>query len=150
MPLDRSVVGAVSEPAVYEIEKGHVRLFADAIGDPNPIYRDAAAARAAGFRNIPIPPTFGTIFRAGAEVRAKLGLDWRRILHGEQEFQYLGDVCVGDVITARLKIADIYERSGGSGSMEFIVQETDCVNQEGRLVMRQRSVTVYRGAKEGA
>lgn len=148
MPLDQSFIGAVSEPVVYEIEKGHIRLFADAIGDPNPIYRDVAAARAAGYRNIPVPPTFPTILRAGAEIRAKMNLDWRYILHGEQEFRYLGDICAGDVITARLKIADIYTKSGGSGKMDFIVQETDCTNQDGRLVMQQRSVTVYRWPKE--
>lgn len=150
MAIDRALVGLVSKPVVYEVDKSHIRHFAQAVGDPNPLYHDEAAARAAGYPSLVAPPTFATVFRAGADLREKMNLDWKRILHGEMEFRYHGVVCAGDTITAQARVADVYSKEGKSGGMDFLVTEIDCTNQKGEKVLTARSVTVIRRPKEGA
>jgi len=147
--VDPALVGAESAPATYDVEKGHIGRFVDAIGETNPIYTDAEAARAAGYPNIPAPPTFATAFRVGADLRERMRIDWRRILHGEMKFTYLAPVCVGDAITVTMRIGDLYEKDGKSGKMQFIVQDYDYVNRTGEKVMTAQSVTVYRERREG-
>ena len=56
--LDKSLIGRESEPVVHDVEKGAIRRFAEALGDPNPIYVDEEAARAAGYPALVAPPTF--------------------------------------------------------------------------------------------
>jgi hydroxyacyl-ACP dehydratase HTD2-like protein with hotdog domain len=65
-------------------------------------------------------------------------------LNGGNRFEYFEPVKVGDRITATGRIADVYEKTGGSGSLLFIVVETDYVNQEGRTVARLRGTTIRR------
>ena len=52
------VLGVESEPTVHEVERGAIRRFADAVGDPNPLYRDPDAARDAGYADVIAPPTY--------------------------------------------------------------------------------------------
>src|SRR5438477_40426 len=115
--LNRKFIGTTTGPVVYEVEKGHIRRFADAIGDPDPVYRDEAVARAAGHRAIPAPPTFPTALRP-EDPRAEMNIDFRKVLHGEQEYRYEQPLYAGDVVLVTAKIADIYERSGKSGVMD--------------------------------
>ena len=56
--LDRKNIGRISKPHTVEVEKGRLKFFAKAIGETNPIYTDESAARAAGYRSLPAPPTF--------------------------------------------------------------------------------------------
>ncbi len=108
------------------IERGPVRVFAAALGDPDPVYEADAA---------PAPPTFpfvmpywgslGTGGAAGLPIERLRG-PGRAILHGEQEFEYLRWPHVGDVLEGTSTITDVYEkeRSNG-GKLEFYVTETD-------------------------
>ena len=86
--IDRALIGLVSAPYGVEVEKGAVRRFADALGDPNPVYRDANAARAQGYGGIIAPPTFPVSFLAPEEPEWTRHLDRRRVLAGEQSFHY--------------------------------------------------------------
>ena len=88
MPIDRSYVGR-EYPAstTYEVGREHVRAFADALGDPNPLYRDRAAAQAAGHPDVVAPPTYLTVLtnRFGSEgpvADPALGLDYSLVVHG--------------------------------------------------------------------
>jgi hypothetical protein len=108
------------------IERGPVRVFADACKDAGTAYRDEVA---------PVPPTFpfvmpywgslGTGGAAGLPIE-KLRGPGRMILHGEQEFVYHRWPKVGDVLEGTGRISDVYEkeRSNG-GAMEFYVTDTD-------------------------
>src|ERR671936_250242 len=98
MTLDKSVIGRTSAPARAEVEKGHIRRFCEAIGDPNPIYYDEAAATAAGYRGIPAPPTFPIALRPH-DAREGLGIDMKKVLHGEQEIEYKRPLYAGDSVT---------------------------------------------------
>lgn len=123
-------VDAPSSEAV--VEAGHLRRFAEAIGDPNPRWREEA------------PPTF---LVALAPVMLHLseaeeyGHGW---LNGGNRFEYLEPVRAGDRVTATGRVADVYEKSGSSGNLLFIIFETDYFNQHGKLVARLRGTAIRR------
>ena len=144
--LDKSFIGKEYEPFSFEVEKGRIRQFAGAIGDNNPIYRDEAAAKAAGYRTIPAPPTFPYVAIMDADqafaVLRDIGADISRSLHGEQWFTYHAPLFAGDVVSGRQKIVDIFDKK--SGALEFIVTEVSLTNQAGEAVCDMKSVVVVR------
>jgi acyl dehydratase len=144
--LDRSLIGRESEPVVHEVEKGAIRRFAEALGDPNPIYVDEIAARAAGYPSLVAPPTFPVALTTNERFRHSLDLGTRSILHGEQQFEFTRPVVAGDRITVRSKVADVQERAGASGPMDVIVLEDEGRDDKGELVFRTRAMLILRRA----
>ena len=144
--LDKQLVGWTSPTSTVEVEKGRVRFFAQAIGETNSLYRDEEVARAAGYRSIPIPPTFlfclETENSSSSRLLEILNVGMDRILHGEQSFRYHRAVCAGDCITFQSKVSDIYSRKGGT--LEFIVLESTATNQDNVLVGEMRSSIIVR------
>ena len=144
--LDRSLIGRESEPVVHEVEKGAVRRFAEALGDPNPIYVDEVAARAAGYPSLVAPPTFPVALTTNERFRHSLDLGTRSILHGEQQFEFTRPVVAGDRITVKSKVADVQERAGASGPMDVIILEDEGRDEKGELVFRTRAMLILRRA----
>ncbi len=144
--LDRSLIGRESEPAVHEVEKGAIRRFAEALGDPNPLYVDEAAARAAGYPALVAPATFAVALTSNERFRHSLDLGTRSILHSEQQFEYARPIVAGDRITVRSKVADVQERAGASGPMDVIVIEDEGRDDAGALVFRTRATLILRRA----
>ena len=128
MPLNSELVGKSYPPVRYEVGREKLREFAEAVGETDPVYHDEQAAKAAGYRDIPAVPTFPIVlsFRAGQRVYGDpdLGLDYSRVVHGEQEFEYHRWPVVGDDLVAEGRIADVYERESKGRTMTFIVTET--------------------------
>ena len=145
--MDKSAIGRTGQPVTMVVELGKVREFARAIKDPNPIYFDEAyATREAG--GIPVPPTFlmALGFWDDGRGRPRLEMDLRRVLHGEQEFEYLRPIHVGDVLTAVSKIENVFEKQGArGGTMTFGVTATEFRNQRGELVAISRSTVIETG-----
>lgn len=144
--IDRNWVGHELPPSVLPIERTRLRFFSKAIGETDPVYTDEAVARGAGYRDLPAPPTF--LFAAELDsgavdtLLAQLGVPLERLLHGEQGFTYHRPVCVGDTITVRSRIDDIYNKK--EGALEFIVKTSRATNQSGDLVAEMRTVLVCR------
>ena len=90
--------------APYEVSRVKIAEFADAIGDPNRVYRDLAAAQAAGYPDVIAPPTFAIVISMAASGTAiadpGLGIDYSMVVHGEQRFSYARPIHAGDVVTA--------------------------------------------------
>lgn len=144
--LNKEKIGHQFPSFSTDIETGRLRFFAKAIGEKNPIYTDESAAQAAGYRTIPAPPTFMfSVDLEGPEllpVLTLLDLDIGRVLHGSQEFEYLGQIYAGDRITQQSKIVDIFDKKGGA--LEFVVQESTYTNQNDELVGKAQQTLVYR------
>jgi acyl dehydratase len=144
--IDRRYIGHTLAPFCVPVEAGRLRFFAKATGQDDPIYSDPAAARAAGHRDLPVPPTFLFCLEMEgpnpAAIRELLGLDYRRLLHGEQQFTYHAMAHAGDVLTFEQRIEDIYDKKGGA--LEFVVRRTRVSNQDGQRVAEMRAVTVMR------
>jgi acyl dehydratase len=128
--IDRKWIGHTVPAFSVEVEKGRLRFFAKAIGEESPT--DA------------VPPTFLFCLESesphAATLRDTLGLDYRRLLHGEQGFTYHAPACAGDTLTFEQRIADIYEKK--NGALEFVVRQTRVTNQRNELVAELRCVSV--------
>jgi acyl dehydratase len=144
MSIDRSFIGREFDGTSLAITRSRLQNFAKATGQHDPVYIDVDAAKQAGHRDLPVPPTF--FF--GIELEApdpfafvtELGVDLRTVLHGEQQFEYKQMAYAGDELTATSRIADIYEKKGRL--LEFIVRESTVTNQDGAVVAVLRSSTV--------
>jgi MaoC dehydratase-like protein len=128
----RARIGTEGPLAHATVEAGHLKRFAEAIGDPNPRWLEEA------------PPTFLVALAPTSyhlDEAEDYGKGW---LNGGNRFEYLEPVRVGDRIAATSKVVDVYEKTGSSGSLLFIIFETEYVNQKGRTVARLRGTAIRR------
>ncbi|MGJ7555673.1 MaoC family dehydratase N-terminal domain-containing protein [Variovorax sp. RB3P1] len=144
--IDRKWIGHTLPPSVLPIERSRLQFFAKAIGETDPVYTDTAAARSAGYPDLPAPPTF--LFAAeldsgaSSQLLADLQIPLSKLLHGEQSFSYHRPACVGDTVTVRSTITDIYDKK--NGALEFVVKTSRATNQRDELVAELRAVIVCR------
>ena len=146
--IDRQYIGHTMPAFEVVVEAGRLRFFAKATGQTDAVYTDEAAARAAGYPALPVPLTFLFCLEMEspdpAAIRNLLGMDYRRLLHGEQGFTYHRMAYAGDVLRFEQRIADIYDKKGGA--LEFVERITRVSNQRGEPVADLRAVTVLRNA----
>lgn len=147
MPIDRKKFLGYELPVhTATVDEWRARFFAKAVGEPDPIYSDAAAAKAAGHRGLPLMPTMLFCMEQGRPDGYKLvedmGVKIAQLLHGEQHFDYVKPVYAGDALTFRTKITDIYDKKGGA--LEFFERTTTITNQAGETVGRLRGIAVVR------
>lgn len=151
----------------FPVEEGAILLFARAVGDPNPIYADAAYAATTEMGGIVAPPTFvqsSAHFDPDYPLRPKLGEPWfgsgrtptgRQAagddgergrggtgLHAEQEYEYHRPMRPGDVLSATVRPGARWEKQGRSGKLMFSESITEYRDQNGELVVTARSVGV--------
>ena len=146
--LDRAVVGKTFPPYAVTVERGKIKEFARAVGDLNPFYLDDRGGAASEWGDIIAPPTFATTFRDDSldytAFLRELGTDISRVLHGEQEFELHQPLQPGRTYLCRAKVVDIYEKTGKSGPMGFVVRETTITDADNEIVGTMRAVTVVR------
>jgi acyl dehydratase len=148
--MDASAAGMTFPPYQFHVERGKIREFADAVGDPNPVYRDPAYAAQLGFAGVLAPPTLLRTFLYEPKTAsdALKVADWSYIVHGEQEFEYFAPVVAGDVLTARERIVSITEKaSRRAGKLQIAVIETTFHNQRGKKVQVARRTLVETGKR---
>ena len=134
-------IGKVSEARTYDVERGAIRRFAEAIGDPNPLFNSDREARKSRFGGMIAPPTFCRSMGA-AIPDIKLDMPTFRGLDGGSEWEYVEPIRPGDRISVVSKIADIRESAGRLGPMVFITVETSYTNQFNQLCALQRSTVI--------
>jgi acyl dehydratase len=150
MPLDASFNGRVYPPTpAYLVGREKIREFASAIGDANPAYHDQAAARGLGYSDLIAPPTFAIVLTmpAGNQVTfdPELGLDYSRVVHGEQRFVHRRPIVAGDELTVVVTVENI--RSAGGNDM--IALRADVNDGDEELVVAAYSTIVARGTAAG-
>jgi acyl dehydratase len=157
------VVGRSTGKSTIAIERGPVTRFAESVTESSPIYRRRDAAQAAGFDDIPVPPTF--FFSSAAhwgaypedqpadanpgtnptmEIIGKLMSKGGMVLHGEQEFVYHRPIVVGETLTSEGRVADLYEKQSGERTMTFLVTENEYRDANGDLVLTARMNLIHR------
>jgi acyl dehydratase len=145
--VDRSAIGLSFDPVTAHVEPGRLRYFFNTLGETQPIYRDPAAAEGAGYKGTPIPPTYLFCLemmdneRPFAILQA-LDIDLKRVLHGEQRFNYFHPIVVGDTLTFHTGVTDVVEKKGGA--LTLIALETKVVNHDGLHVANVGRVVVVR------
>jgi|SRR5882757_716573 len=139
MPVDPGVVGTELPAVTMTVDAGRLRFFAKAIGETSEVYAGPGDV-------LPVPPSFlfGLELEAPDSFRwlADLGVDLRRVLHGEQSFVYHSLAHSGDTLVARPRITDVYTKKGGA--LEFIVKQTEVTRADGSAVAELTSTVVVR------
>ena len=140
----RKAIGVESEPGVIEVERETIRRVADALQDPNPLWRDEEYAKKTSWGGIiAFPIAFHPSTRSG-----KPRATYESPIRGgggapvTDEWEFFEPVRPGDTITTRTKIVDFFQREGRRGQMLFTVNEATYTNQHGRVVMVQRRTGV--------
>jgi len=145
LALNRDFIGRAFPPSEpYEVSRVKIKEFAEAIGDPNPVYRDREAAKAAGHPDVIAPPTFPIVISlSGADLfDPELGLNFAMVVHGEQRFEYQRPLRAGDVVVTEGTVAAI--RSIGRN--ERLDIRTVITTVEGEHVCTAHNVLIERGA----
>jgi hypothetical protein len=152
MSIDAAVIGRELATVTVTIERGRLRFFAESIGETDPLYRDVEAAHAAGFPDLPVPPTF--LFGLKLEQddpyawMTELGIDLRFILHGTQRFEYHAMAFAGDELVATQRISEVYEKRGGV--LEFLVTTSEVTRAGAAIATLIETVVVRHPEKEAA
>ncbi|GIM81901.1 MaoC family dehydratase N-terminal domain-containing protein [Salinispora arenicola] len=146
MSLDPSFVGRTYPPtAPYQVGREKIREFATAIGAAEPAHHDPAAARALGHPDVVAPPTFPVLVTMAASRQIiedpDLGVDYSRVVHGDQRFAYTRPVVAGDELVCANTIEDVSTR-GGHG---FLTTRTEVTTPAGEPVVTVWSKIVVRG-----
>jgi acyl dehydratase len=146
MPLNRSYVGRTLKPTPpYLVGREKIREFATAIGADDPAHHDPAAARARGYADVVAPPTFPAAATTAASRQLRddpeLGVDYSRVVHGDQRFSYTRPVVAGDELVCTTTIEEIIERGGH----EFLTTRTEVTTTTGEPVVTTWSKLVVRG-----
>ena len=139
--IDRKFIGHLFPSHTTEVEKGRLRFFAKAIGETNPIYIEESAAKDAGYRSIPAPPTYLFCLEMldvadPFEEYEKMGIELGKILHGEQTFHYYQPVCAGDTLTLYVngvQLASVMDTQLVSGDIGFIASTYEAAPIEVRF-----------------
>jgi acyl dehydratase len=148
VPLDPSYIGhGYPRSEIFQVGREKIREFADAIGDPQPVYRDVSSAKAAGHLDVIAPPTFTMVlfnqYALAAVVEDPgLGLDYDRMVHGDMSFAFERPVRAGDQLTVTTFIDEIMSRAGN----DFLVLRADIDTAAGERVVTARAQLVVRGS----
>lgn len=135
----KKALGVESAPVLYDVEKGHIRRFAEAIGDPNLLFSNEAEARETPKGGIVAPPTYVRSCWPGDppfDVSKASGLE--RLLDGGSEWEFFHQVRPGDRIAVTVKIADFKEREGRMGKMLITTTVATYRNQFNQVVATER------------
>ncbi|GGM23397.1 MULTISPECIES: MaoC family dehydratase N-terminal domain-containing protein [Micromonospora] len=146
MPMDPSFVGRSYPPtAPYQVGREKIREFATAIGADDPAHHDPEAARSLGHPDVVAPPTFPVVVseRASQQIFTdpQLGVDFSRLVHGDQRFVYTRPVVAGDELVCRATIEEITQRGGH----DFLTTRTEIATAAGEPVVTLWSKFVVRG-----
>ncbi|MFI6445606.1 MaoC family dehydratase N-terminal domain-containing protein [Kitasatospora sp. NPDC050543] len=149
MPLDPSFIGRTYPPTEpYEVGREKIREFAVAVGDANPAYTDPEAAKALGHPDVIAPPTFPFVitYRAAAQVveDPELGLDFTRVVHGDQKFAYTRPVRAGDRLAVTVSIDNIKSLAGN----DVLTVRGEVLDASGEHVVTAIMTLVARAADE--
>lgn len=148
--FDKSKIGYSFPPFTIEVERGKIRELALAIGDDNSVYQSREAAQAAGYPEVPLFPTAPTMFTFWGNTQmvsqiVSLGINVMRILHGEEEYEYLAPISPGDILTGVMTVVDGKTRQSKDGSsIDILTTEIRYTNQHGQPVLNAREMILVR------
>jgi acyl dehydratase len=141
MPPSKDMIGRELSTGSATIDAEHVAAFARALRDPTPAYHGPDACTAP----LTYPIAFMTQAMAGGmNTFLELGLDFMTLVHGEQEFEYLRPLRIGETLTLTGRVGDVYEKTGSSGTLDFVVLETEARDAEGKPVFYSRNTLISR------
>ena len=149
MAVNPELQGRVFPPtAPYLVGREKIREFSRAVLATNPINFDVEAARAAGHADLVAPATFPVVVQEAtlAQLLAEpdAGIDFSRVVHGEQRFTYTRAIVAGDELTATLTVSSVKSLGGHN----MVTADSDIVDAQGNHVVTAISTLVVRGDED--
>jgi len=144
---NRELIGRETKPTTAVVVAEEIKAFAEAIGDPNPLYVDPEAASKSPFGKIVSPPTFPIRIGAAAgdpDLFLALDLNYASLLHAEQEFEWFRPLLAGETLTLTGRVGEMYEKPGKSGILDFVVMEQIAKDADGQTVYIARTTLISR------
>lgn len=131
--------------APYLVGREKVREFARAVLATSPLNLDPEAARAAGYADVVAPPTFATVVQ-DATLQQLLsdedaGVDFSRVVHGDQRFTFSRPIVAGDELTATMTVTSVKTLGGHA----MVTAESSIADASGAHVVTATSTLVVRG-----
>lgn len=133
-------IGKESDKVRNTVERGAVKKFAEAIGDPHPLYINKEAGEKSRYKQNIAPPTFPRVFDYGTIEGLKLPS--KGLIHGEQSYHYERPLFVGEEIECYSKVTNYYEKKGSNGSMAFLVINRYGNDLSGNLIFKVEQVII--------
>ena len=145
MGVDPEIAGRVYAPGeVYEVGREKIREFAEAVGSDDPVHRNPAAAQALGYPDVIAPPTFAVIAAQRCEAQLirdpAAGIDYARVVHGEERFSHHRPIVAGDRLVGTLHVDSV--RSAGGHAM--VTTRVELATESGEPVSTVTSTIVVR------
>ncbi|MDO4240999.1 MAG: MaoC family dehydratase N-terminal domain-containing protein [Microbacteriaceae bacterium] len=147
--VNPNIIGKKYEPTrAYAVGREKVGEFARAVFSRSPLHFDVEAARAAGFADVVAPPTFAVVVQeltlAQLLADEDAGMDFSRVVHGDQRFTYSRPIVAGDELVAQMTVASVKSLGGNS----MVTAESEIVDANGEHVVTAISTLVVRAAEE--
>lgn len=146
MALNPEFIGRTypaTEP--YLVGREKIREFARSLSEVNPLFFDVTAAQEAGYADVIAPPTFAIVMSlsAGEQVvfDPELGLDYTRVVHGDQRFVHHRPIVAGDSLSSVVRVDDIRSAAGN----DMITVKVEVSDSHGELVTTVYSMLLSRG-----
>jgi acyl dehydratase len=144
--MDASFAGRVYPPTrPYLVGREKIREFGAAVGELSPLSHDVRAARAAGYADLVAPPTFAIVVTMPAsDVITKdpaLGMDFSRVVHGDQRFIYVRPIVAGDELTVVMTVESVRAVAGN----DLLGLRAEVLDAAGKTVLAALSSLVARG-----
>ena len=140
--FDAGKIGYSFPAFTIAIERAKIRELALAIGDSNPIYQSKQAAQEAGYPDTPLSPTIGTLLLFWGNTQfvanlSELGLDVARLIHREEEYEYLAPIYAGETLTGVMTVVDGFSRKGrkNTSSLDLVTLKLRYTTQQGQPVL---------------
>jgi acyl dehydratase len=154
MGVNPDIAGRVYPPSpAYEVGREKIREFADAINATSPadaVHRDPEAARAKGYADVIAPPTLAVVVSQRCEAQLitdpEAGIDFSRVVHGEQRFVHHRPIIAGDRLVATLYVDNV----STLGKHAMVTTRVEIADEKGEPVTTTTSTIVIRGAGGGA
>ncbi len=144
MRYDRSQLGVKHHIGTFHITREMILAFATSTAETNPMYSDEEYARASAHGGLIAPPTLCNIFVDGLK-RPDIKLTFGEVsLFASQAIENVSPIRPGDTLEAETHLKEVYEKTGRSGKMVFVVWETSFTNQDGEIAVCVRDSYVRR------
>ena len=148
MPVNSDFQGRVYPPTeTYRVSAAKIREFAEAVGSADRVHVDAEVARARGYADVIAPPTFAVLIAQqcdGQLIRdPEAGIDFSRVVHGEQRFVHHRPLTAGDAVIGTLHVDTVREAGGHA----MVTTRTELSTTDGEPLCTSTSTIVIRGGE---
>lgn len=136
----KECIGKQSIRVKNTVERGGVKKFATALGDPHPLFIDEEYAKKTKYENNIAPVTFPITLNYG--IIEELKLPGAGLIHGEQKFHYNRPLFVGEDVYCYRKVEDYTEKKGGSGFLGILTITNYGDDSNGETIFSSEQVLI--------